>query len=76
MTQRKEHGRPAFGPERFAPQGLLRRRAPASDADGWYSRRDLPRPAGGTPPPPTMSLPAGLLPLPTGFEPATEPEVP
>ncbi|WP_328679396.1 hypothetical protein OG226_19110 [Streptomyces sp. NBC_01261] len=53
---------------RFAAQGLLKRRPPASDADGCYARQDLPRRVGTAPRLPGSPLPSGLLPLPTGFE--------
>ncbi|WP_043684497.1 hypothetical protein [Streptomyces xylophagus] len=55
---------------RFAAQGLLKRRRPVLDTDGWYARQDLPRPVGSAPRLSGSPLPSGLLPLPAGFEPA------
>ena len=63
---------------RLAPQGLLKRRRRASETDGSRSRarQDPPRPADDTPRFPQTPLPAGLPPLPRGFEPAATAEQP
>ena len=54
---------------RFAPQGLLKRRRRGADTDGSRARRqDPPRLAGGAVRLPETPLPAGLPPLPAGFE--------
>ncbi|AYC43140.1 hypothetical protein DWG14_07446 [Streptomyces griseorubiginosus] len=63
--------RPVTGGGRFASGGLLRRRRPGADAAALYPRRDLPRTAGDAPRPPEVPLPARLLLLPAGFEPAS-----
>lgn len=55
---------------RFPPQGLLQRRRRGLETDGSRARQDPPRPAGGAVRLPETPLPAGLPPLPTGFEPA------
>ena len=59
---------PAIHAWRFASHGLLVRRRSVSDADGCYARQAPPRPADGAPRLPDSPLPAGLLPLPAGFE--------
>ncbi|MFD5592295.1 hypothetical protein [Streptomyces griseorubiginosus] len=63
--------RPVTSPGRFAPGGLLRRRRPGADAAELYPRRDLPRTVGVAPRPPEVPMPARLLLLPAGFEPAS-----
>lgn len=63
--------RPVTGAGRLAPGGLLRRRPPGAVAAELYPRRDLPRTVGDAPRPPEVPLPARLLPLPAGFEPAS-----
>ena len=55
---------------RFAPQGLMKRRRRGADTDGSRARQDPPRPVGGAVWVPETPLPAGLPPLPAGFEPA------
>ncbi|MFF7949709.1 hypothetical protein [Streptomyces griseorubiginosus] len=67
----EHHDRPVTGAGRFAPSGLLRRRPPGADAAELYPRRDLPRTVGDAPRPPEVPLPARLLLLPAGFEPAS-----
>ncbi|WP_158691056.1 hypothetical protein [Streptomyces sp. 351MFTsu5.1] len=63
--------RPVTGAGRLPPRGLLRRRPPGADAAELYPRRDLPRTVGDAPRPPEVPLPARLLLLPAGFEPAS-----
>ncbi|CCK25624.1 hypothetical protein BN159_1245 [Streptomyces davaonensis JCM 4913] len=54
------------------PRGLLARRRSVTDPDGSTVRQDPPPESGRAPRPPQVPLPAGLLPLPPGFEPAPE----
>jgi hypothetical protein len=63
--------RPVTGAGLLPPRGLLRRRPPGADAAELYPRRDLPRTVGDAPRPPEVPLPARLLLLPAGFEPAS-----
>ncbi|MER7638027.1 hypothetical protein [Streptomyces sp. NPDC126522] len=55
---------------RFASQGLLKRRRRGADTDDSRALQDPPRPVGGAVWLPETPLPAGLPPLPRGFEPA------
>ncbi|MEU9136166.1 hypothetical protein AB0D33_09395 [Streptomyces sp. NPDC048404] len=55
--------------QRFAAQGLLKRRRSTPSPTGCYDRADPPRPAHGARWFPDTPLPPGLLPLPSGFEP-------
>jgi hypothetical protein len=60
---------------RFAPRGLLKRRR-GTETGGFHARQNPPRPAGGGLRFPGTPLPAGLPPLPRGFEPAAPAERP